>query len=239
MTMLVEGVLPDGDGTPAAEPGEGNTMAKYLFAVWDGGGSAPPELAVAQQLVERGHDVVVLADPVLEDDVRATGGRFRPWEQATARTSRRPEDDPIKDWECKTPISLFRRVADKSALRAGARLRGRHRGGHRGRAARRDRVLLHAPRGADRGRGRRHPPRPDDAELLLGPGAGHAAVRVRLPAGARGRWDGSATALMNGVSTKALGTGLPKLNELRTSRGLRRARLGVGPGEATPTRCSS
>ena len=24
-----------------------------------------------------------------------------------------PEDDPIKDWECKTPISLFRRVADR------------------------------------------------------------------------------------------------------------------------------
>ena len=45
--------------------------------------------------------------------MRATGDRFRPWTHATALDRPTPEDDPIKDWECKTPISLFRRIADR------------------------------------------------------------------------------------------------------------------------------
>ena len=134
MTMLVEGVLPDGDEHRPLSRREGNTMAKYLFAVWDGGGSAPPELAVAQQLVERGHDVVVLADPVLEDDVLADrqplpavgagDGADQP------ATGGRP-DQGLGVQDADQPLPPRR---GPPALRAGARLRGRHRGRHRRRA---------------------------------------------------------------------------------------------------------
>ena len=194
-------------------------MAKYLFAVWDGGGSAPPELAVAQQLVERGHDVVVLADPVLEDDVRATGGRFRPWEQATARTSRRPEDDPIKDWECKTPISLFRRVADRQLF-----------GPAPGYVADTEAaiaveqpdaivscfMLMAVPIAAEAA-GIPFALLMPNCYAVPAPGMPPFGSGFRPARGPLGRLRDRA---MNGISTKALGTGLPKLNALRTTRGL-------------------
>jgi MGT family glycosyltransferase len=194
-------------------------MATYLFAVWDGGGSAPPELALARQLVERGHDVVVLADPVLEDDVRATGGRFRPWEQGTARTSRRPEDDPIKDWECKTPISLFRRVADKQLF-----------GPAPGYVADTEAaiaaespdaivscfMLLAVPIAAEAA---------DLPFALMMPNCYSVPAPGMPPFGsgfrpARGPLGRIRDRVMNAVSTRALGTGLPKLNALRAERGL-------------------
>jgi MGT family glycosyltransferase len=36
---------------------------RFLFATWDGGGNVPPTLALARQLVERGHSVRVLGPP--------------------------------------------------------------------------------------------------------------------------------------------------------------------------------
>jgi len=48
-------------------------MTDYLFALWDGGGAVPPVLSIASALAQRGHDVRVLADPVLRDEVEAAG----------------------------------------------------------------------------------------------------------------------------------------------------------------------
>ena len=193
-------------------------MAKYLFAVWDGGGSAPPELAVAQQLVERGHDVVVLADPVLEEDVRATGGRFRPWTHATARTGRRPEDDPIKDWECKTPISLFRRVADRQLFGPAPEYVAATEEAIA--AERPDAVvscfmLLAVPIAAEAA-GIPFALMMPNCYSVPAPGMPPFGSGFR-PRGPLGRLRDRA---VNAISTKALGTGLPKLNELRSSRGL-------------------
>ena len=46
---------------------------RILVALWDGGGSVPPELAVVRGLVARGHDVTAIGDAVLADDVAAAG----------------------------------------------------------------------------------------------------------------------------------------------------------------------
>ena len=58
-----------------------NQMARqrhtYLFALVDGGGTVPPEMAAVRALVDRGHDVTVLAEDSMHADVVATGARFR------------------------------------------------------------------------------------------------------------------------------------------------------------------
>ena len=89
------------------------TNRKYLFALVDGGGTVPPELGAARRLLERGHDVVVLAEDSMRADVEATGATFRPWTEAPNRASRRPEDDPYRDWECRNPLQLFTLLLDR------------------------------------------------------------------------------------------------------------------------------
>ena len=65
-------------------------MAHYLFTQWDGGGSLPPELTVVRRLVEAGHTVTVLGEPVTEAEVRAVGVEdFRPWVDAPHHVTRR------------------------------------------------------------------------------------------------------------------------------------------------------
>ena len=80
------------------------TTNRYLIALVDGGGTVPVELAVVGRLVERGHDVTVLAEDSMEADVEATGAPNRP--------DRRPENDPYRDWECKSPRQLFARMLE-------------------------------------------------------------------------------------------------------------------------------
>jgi MGT family glycosyltransferase len=84
----------------------------YLFAVVDGGGNVPPELRAVNHLVERGHSVTVLAEDSVAAEVRATGARLRPWVQAPNRPDRRPENDPVRDWECRYPWQLVERLAE-------------------------------------------------------------------------------------------------------------------------------
>lgn len=86
---------------------------KYLMAIWDGGGSTPPNLGVARLLVERGHHVVVLGDPTLAADITATGAKHRAWPTAPQRVSTALDDDVLKDWECRTPLGAFARVRDR------------------------------------------------------------------------------------------------------------------------------
>ncbi|WP_020107456.1 glycosyltransferase [Nocardia sp. 348MFTsu5.1] len=88
----------------------------YLFALVDGGGTVPPELGAARRLLERGHHVTILGEDSMELDVRATGAAFVPWTTAPNRASRRPEDDPYRDWECSNPLALFARLLDRQLV---------------------------------------------------------------------------------------------------------------------------
>ena len=85
----------------------------YLFALVDGGGTVPPELGAVRRLVERGHDVTVLAEDSMADEVIATGAALRRWTTAPNRPTRLPDDDPTRDWECKNPLQLFDRLLDR------------------------------------------------------------------------------------------------------------------------------
>jgi MGT family glycosyltransferase len=87
-------------------------MSNYLFALVDGGGTVPPELAAARRLVARGHRVDVLAEDSMRDEVGATGAAFRPWQRGLNRPDRLPEHDVFRDWECRTPLQLFTRMLD-------------------------------------------------------------------------------------------------------------------------------
>jgi UDP:flavonoid glycosyltransferase YjiC (YdhE family) len=56
--------------------------ARLLLAIIDGGGTVPPALGVAPELVRRGHHVRVLADPTVAASADAAGCEFTPWTSA-------------------------------------------------------------------------------------------------------------------------------------------------------------
>jgi MGT family glycosyltransferase len=68
-------------------------MAHFLFTLWDGGGSLPPELTVVRKIVAAGHSVTVLGD------------------------SRRAEDDYIRDWELRNPTRVLANLMDTLMVR--------------------------------------------------------------------------------------------------------------------------
>lgn len=83
--------------------------------MWEGGGAAPPELAVVSRLAARGHDVTVIGDPTLEGDVR--DARFISWREAPHRTSRTAESEFVRDWDALTPLGAFARARDRHAFK--------------------------------------------------------------------------------------------------------------------------
>lgn len=85
----------------------------YLLAMWEGGGTIPPQLGVARRLLERGHRVHVLGDPTIEGPAHRIGCGFTPWIEAPHRISLDPEEDLIKDWEVSNPLSLLARARDR------------------------------------------------------------------------------------------------------------------------------
>jgi len=87
-------------------------MTRYLLATWEGGGNLPPELGVARRLIERGHQVHVLADPPVEGPAKAAGCSFSPWITAPHRKSLAPEDDLLRDWEFSNPLKLFKHALE-------------------------------------------------------------------------------------------------------------------------------
>ena len=88
------------------------TPKRYLFAIIDGGGSVPPDMSVARALVNRGHEVRVLADAVLAPDVEATGATHVAWTRAPQRADLDPLSVVIQDWDARTPFEAFARVRD-------------------------------------------------------------------------------------------------------------------------------
>jgi UDP:flavonoid glycosyltransferase YjiC (YdhE family) len=88
-------------------------MSRLLFTLWDGGGNSPPVLSVAGALVERGHDVRVLADPSLRGAVAGSGARHVPWTTAPQRASSDPSTEFIRDFEARTPLGASARIRDR------------------------------------------------------------------------------------------------------------------------------
>jgi MGT family glycosyltransferase len=79
-------------------------LKRFLLVLWDGGGNVPPQLAIARQLVARGHDVRVLGDPTIGAEARGAGCAFSPWTTAPHRTTRDRSGDLIRDYAIKNPL---------------------------------------------------------------------------------------------------------------------------------------
>lgn len=88
------------------------TPKRYLFAIIDGGGTVPADTSVIRAMVERGHDVRVLADRVLAADIEPTGAEHVIWDRAPQRPNLDPQSVIMKDWDTKTPFEAFGRVRD-------------------------------------------------------------------------------------------------------------------------------
>src|SRR5688572_18493710 len=86
---------------------------RFLFVLWDGGGNVRPQLAIARQLVERGHEVRVVAPQVLAARVAAAGCDFVPYRHAPEHDSAVPERDLIQDWAARTPLGAAARARDR------------------------------------------------------------------------------------------------------------------------------
>lgn len=192
---------------------------RYLVATWDGGGSVPMELGVVRRLVGRGHSVTVLADRTLEDSVMATGAAYRPWQQAPQRISTRPEDDVLKDWECRTPLQQFARVRDRlitgPAGLFAADVRGQL-GREQADAVVADGALLGAVAGAE-SLGVPVAALIPGFYILPAKGMPPLGMGLRPAKGIPGRLRDSA---INGVVRRMWAAGLPDLNRARAELGL-------------------
>lgn len=83
------------------------TPKRFLFVMWEGGGNVPPQLGIAQRLVQRGHSVRVMSDPCNEAEVRAVGCDFVPYVRAPHRYDKTRETTIISDYEAKNPMDAF------------------------------------------------------------------------------------------------------------------------------------
>ncbi len=86
---------------------------RFLLAMWEGGGTIPPELGVARRLLERGHQVHVLGDPTIAQRAEALGCTFAPWQRAPHRSSLDPAEDLFRDWELSNPVAGIRNFRDR------------------------------------------------------------------------------------------------------------------------------
>ena len=94
----------------AEQPGGGR--ARFLLAVIDGGGTVPPAIGLAAELVRRGHEVFVLADPTIEASARSAGCAFSPWRDAPHVNSRAEQSALIAAMEGYNPVRAFRAARD-------------------------------------------------------------------------------------------------------------------------------
>jgi MGT family glycosyltransferase len=86
--------------------------ARFLLAVIDGGGTVPPAIGLAGELVRRGHQVHVLADPTIEASARSAGCAFSPWRDAPHVNSRPEQTALIAAMEGRNPLRAFRVAKD-------------------------------------------------------------------------------------------------------------------------------
>ncbi len=86
---------------------------RFVFTMWEGGGTLPPELGVARRIIERGHHVHVIGDPTIRERAQAIGADFTAWSRAPHRTSLDPSDDLFRDWEVRNPLTMLRNARDR------------------------------------------------------------------------------------------------------------------------------
>ncbi len=76
-------------------------------------GNAPPQLALTRRLVERDHEVRVLAHRAARERVEGTGAQFVEFRRALPNMDMsQRENDSIRDWEAYTRIGAALRVRD-------------------------------------------------------------------------------------------------------------------------------
>ena len=81
---------------------------RFLVALIDAGGTVPPALGLAAELVRRGHRVHVLSDPTVQPAARSAGCTFSPWQEAPHFTSREQQTALIAAVEGRNPYRAFR-----------------------------------------------------------------------------------------------------------------------------------
>ena len=86
---------------------------RFLMAVIDGGGTLPPALGLAAELVRRGHAVEVLADPTAERSARSAGCGFTPWRTAPHFHSVADQTALIAELERGNPARQFAAARDR------------------------------------------------------------------------------------------------------------------------------
>jgi MGT family glycosyltransferase len=81
-------------------------------------GNAPPQLAVTQSLVERGHEVRVVAHRAGRERVERTGATMIEIEGSTAELDlTRAETDSVRDWAAKTSLGAAVRLRDGGMIK--------------------------------------------------------------------------------------------------------------------------
>ena len=84
--------------------------ARFLMAIIDAGGTVPPALGIAADLVRRGHRVRVLADPTIEASARSAGCAFSSWRDAPHINSVAEQTALVAAMEGGNPVRAFRAV---------------------------------------------------------------------------------------------------------------------------------
>src|SRR5215210_4277879 len=85
---------------------------RYLLVLLDAGGTVPPALSLAAELVGRGHSVHVLSDPTVETSARSAGCTFSPWRAAPHLNSQEEQTALIAALEGPNPYRAFRAARD-------------------------------------------------------------------------------------------------------------------------------
>jgi UDP:flavonoid glycosyltransferase YjiC (YdhE family) len=67
-----------------------SSPGRFLFVLWDGGGTVPPELALARRVAAAGHQVRILAPRSLQTKVEDAGCSFLPYRRSPDRDPRQP-----------------------------------------------------------------------------------------------------------------------------------------------------
>ena len=93
--------------------GEASAAGRFLVVAIDAGGTLPPMMGVASELVRRGHQVQVLADPTGEEMARAAGCSYTPWRTAPQISSLAEQTAMISQFESGGPLLRLRRVRER------------------------------------------------------------------------------------------------------------------------------
>jgi len=66
-----------------------------------------PLLLAAKGLMARGHQVLAISERCNVPDAAALGVPFLSWPTAPSRADKKPESDPLKDWEAASPLAVI------------------------------------------------------------------------------------------------------------------------------------